>query len=91
MASRDYTLAGDLIQDTFLKLWSARGRYGGIGKSVTFLFSIAKNHGSSGSGERSGRAVVGEWGGGGEEREEERGGGGVRGGSGGRDLRPGEG
>ena len=44
MASRDYTLAADLIQDTFLKLWRARARYEATGKFSTFLFQIAKNH-----------------------------------------------
>ncbi len=44
MASRDYTLAADLIQDTFLKLWGARARYQATGKFSTFLFQIAKNH-----------------------------------------------
>ena len=44
MASRDYTLAADLIQDTFVKLWNARGRYEATGKFSTFLFQIAKNH-----------------------------------------------
>lgn len=44
MACRDYTLAADLIQDTFLKLWGARKRYEATGKFSTFLFQIAKNH-----------------------------------------------
>lgn len=44
LASRDYALAADLIQDTFLKLWGARGRYEATGKFSTFLFQIAKNH-----------------------------------------------
>ncbi len=44
LACKDYTLAADLIQDTFLKLWGARERYEATGKFSTFLFQIAKNH-----------------------------------------------
>lgn len=44
LATRDYALAADLIQDTFLKLWGARARYEATGKFSTYLFQIAKNH-----------------------------------------------
>lgn len=44
LATFDYALSADLIQDTFLKLWNARERYEASGRFATFLFQIAKNH-----------------------------------------------
>ncbi len=36
--------AEDGTQETFLRLWKARGRYAPTGKFSTYLFQIAKNH-----------------------------------------------
>jgi RNA polymerase sigma-70 factor (ECF subfamily) len=36
--------AEDGTQETFLRLWKARGRYEPSGKFSTYLFQIAKNH-----------------------------------------------
>lgn len=40
----DSTLAEDLTQETFVRLWRARERYEPSGKFTTYLFQIAKNH-----------------------------------------------
>ncbi len=41
---RDRTVAEDLVQETFLRLWRSAGRYHSSGKFTTYLFQIAKNY-----------------------------------------------
>lgn len=40
----DATLAEDLMQESFVRLWKARKRYRPSGKFTTYLFQIGKNH-----------------------------------------------
>jgi len=40
----DRTAAEDYLQETFLRVWRARGTYRPIGKVSTWLFQIAKNY-----------------------------------------------
>ena len=40
---RDRTIAEDLVQETFLRLWRSAGRYHPSGKFTTYLFQIARN------------------------------------------------
>ncbi|MGE0432909.1 MAG: RNA polymerase sigma factor [Planctomycetota bacterium] len=40
---RDRTIADDLVQETFLRLWRSAGRYHPSGKFTTYLFQIARN------------------------------------------------
>ncbi len=42
--SADRQVAEDGTQETFLRLWQARGRYEPTGRFSTYLFQIAKNH-----------------------------------------------
>jgi len=42
--SADRQAAEDGTQETFLRLWQARGRYEPTGRFSTYLFQIAKNH-----------------------------------------------
>src|SRR5438105_4836284 len=40
----DRSQADDFAQETFLRLWLARGRYEPIGKFSTYLFQIGKHY-----------------------------------------------
>ena len=40
----DRDVAEDYLQEVFLRLWRARGRYESTGKFSTYLFQIAKNY-----------------------------------------------
>lgn len=42
--------AEDLVQNTFLKLWTYRGQYGGIGQARSYVYRVALNEWRSGSG-----------------------------------------